>query len=96
MVIANEHQNTDLFWALRGGGGGTFGVVVNATVRTFDEVPLVLTDLKISTPAGNPSFWHAMADFHASLPRLVDVGGAATTSWCRKCRSWATRSAYPA
>ena len=76
LVIANEHQNTDLFWALRGGGGGTFGVVINATVRTFDEVPLVLTDLKISTPAGNPSFWHAMADFHGSLPRLVDVGGA--------------------
>ncbi|CAE6438450.1 unnamed protein product [Rhizoctonia solani] len=28
---ANACQNTDLFWALRGGGGGTFGVVLEAT-----------------------------------------------------------------
>ncbi|KAE8351821.1 chanoclavine-I synthase oxidoreductase protein [Aspergillus coremiiformis] len=26
LVTANSHHNPDLFWALRGGGGGTFGV----------------------------------------------------------------------
>ncbi|KAJ3504745.1 hypothetical protein NLJ89_g7778 [Agrocybe chaxingu] len=30
--IANACQNEDLFWALRGGGGGTFGVVLEATM----------------------------------------------------------------
>lgn len=29
--IANKHQNSDLFWALRGGGGGTFGLVIETT-----------------------------------------------------------------
>ncbi|PPQ87559.1 hypothetical protein CVT26_010803, partial [Gymnopilus dilepis] len=29
---ANACQNTDLFFALRGGGGGTFGVVMDATI----------------------------------------------------------------
>ncbi|KIJ42536.1 hypothetical protein M422DRAFT_170983 [Sphaerobolus stellatus SS14] len=29
--IANQCQNKDLFFALRGGGGGTFGVVLSAT-----------------------------------------------------------------
>ncbi|KAL4062935.1 hypothetical protein J3A83DRAFT_4107888 [Scleroderma citrinum] len=29
--IANKCQNSDLFWALRGGGGGTFGIVLEAT-----------------------------------------------------------------
>ncbi|KAG8680625.1 hypothetical protein FRC11_002206, partial [Ceratobasidium sp. 423] len=29
--VANACQNQDLFWALRGGGGGTFGVVLEAT-----------------------------------------------------------------
>ncbi|KAF8598985.1 FAD-binding domain-containing protein [Ceratobasidium sp. AG-I] len=29
--VANACQNQDLFWALRGGGGGTFGVVMEAT-----------------------------------------------------------------
>jgi FAD/FMN-containing dehydrogenase len=32
--IANECQNADLFWALRGGGGGTFGVVTRVTLMT--------------------------------------------------------------
>ncbi|PPR06693.1 hypothetical protein CVT26_001454 [Gymnopilus dilepis] len=30
---ANACQNSDLFWALRGGGGGTFGVVLDITVQ---------------------------------------------------------------
>ena len=32
VVTANDAQNQDLFWALRGGGGGTFGVVTRATL----------------------------------------------------------------
>jgi FAD/FMN-containing dehydrogenase len=34
--IANACTNPDLFWALRGGGGGTFGVVSKMTLRTHD------------------------------------------------------------
>jgi FAD/FMN-containing dehydrogenase len=34
--IANACVNPDLFWALKGGGGGTFGVVSKLTVRTHD------------------------------------------------------------
>jgi hypothetical protein len=36
VLIANACQNKDLFWALRGGGGGTFGVVTKITYRTHD------------------------------------------------------------
>ena len=32
--VANACQNQDLFWALRGGGGGTYGVVTKVTLRT--------------------------------------------------------------
>ena len=32
--IANGCQDQDLFWALRGGGGGTFGIVTRVTLRT--------------------------------------------------------------
>lgn len=32
-VTASAEQNPDLFWALRGGGGGTFGVVTSAEFR---------------------------------------------------------------
>ena len=32
--IANACNNPDLFWALKGGGGGTFGVVTKMTLKT--------------------------------------------------------------
>jgi len=36
--IANACTNPDLFWALKGGGGGSFGVVTKLTVRVH-EIP---------------------------------------------------------
>ena len=33
-IIANAYCNKDLFWALRGGGGGTWGVVTSVTYKT--------------------------------------------------------------
>jgi len=34
--IVNACQDPDLFWALKGGGGGTFGVVTRLTLRTHE------------------------------------------------------------
>ena len=34
VLLANAYQNQDLFWALRGGGGGTFGIVTRVTLKT--------------------------------------------------------------
>ncbi|KAF4311732.1 isoamyl alcohol oxidase [Botryosphaeria dothidea] len=38
--VANRESNADLFWAIRGGGGGTFGVVVEATWKAHVAVPM--------------------------------------------------------
>ncbi|KAH6692456.1 isoamyl alcohol oxidase [Plectosphaerella plurivora] len=38
LVKANAGENADLFFALRGGGPSTYGVVVSATFRTYEEV----------------------------------------------------------
>jgi FAD/FMN-containing dehydrogenase len=34
--IANAFTNPDLFWAIKGGGGGSFGVLTKLTLRTRD------------------------------------------------------------
>src|SRR5436190_4295960 len=34
--LANACTNSDLFWALKGGGGGSFGVITRITLRTHE------------------------------------------------------------
>jgi FAD/FMN-containing dehydrogenase len=40
IVVASEQVNPDLFWALRGGTGNNFGVLLQVTYRLFDPGPL--------------------------------------------------------
>ncbi|KAF7589020.1 hypothetical protein BBP40_004847 [Aspergillus hancockii] len=57
LVTANHRQNPALFWALRGGGGGTYGVVTQATVRAYPDDPVVVTTVSIAAPRENEEFW---------------------------------------
>jgi len=41
VVRASDNENSDLFWALRG-GGGNFGIVTEATFQLHDVGPMVL------------------------------------------------------
>ena len=47
--IANACTNPDLFWALKGGGGGTFGVVTRLTLRTH-ELPEIFGAVQRDDP----------------------------------------------
>ncbi|KAF9886062.1 hypothetical protein FE257_012119 [Aspergillus nanangensis] len=71
LVVANQFQNPDLYWAFRGGGGGTFGVAVHTTVQTFPDIPAVRVSLDIQVPLtsaelagqhGNADIWHIIED----------------------------------
>ncbi|OAA67716.1 FAD-binding, type 2 [Akanthomyces lecanii RCEF 1005] len=77
LLVANDYQNRDLFWALRGGGGGTFGVVVSVTIRTFPDVPALalMSDIALPGPADD-RFWDILAGLHQRLPALADAGGS--------------------
>jgi FAD/FMN-containing dehydrogenase len=56
--IANACTNPDLFWALKGGGGGTFGVVTRVTLRTH-ELPAsfggVAATIEASSDSASPA-----------------------------------------
>lgn len=43
-VTASATSNSDLFWALRGGGGSTFGIVTSVIVKAFPQ-----TDVSVSS-----------------------------------------------
>ncbi|KDQ50497.1 hypothetical protein JAAARDRAFT_63111 [Jaapia argillacea MUCL 33604] len=60
----NACQNTDLFYALRGGGGGTFGVVLESTVLASPRVTLQVVVVEWAKPnaALTKSLWKILID----------------------------------
>jgi hypothetical protein len=47
-VVADEEENTDLFYALRGGGPSTYGVVVSVVVKAYPPTTLSSSSLSIA------------------------------------------------
>lgn len=75
VVKASRTENSDLYWALSGGGAGNWGVVLSLTVRAFPDAPIGSAMIQW-TPASNPNgrFWQAIDAFNAHLPAIVDGG----------------------
>ncbi|KAJ5975562.1 hypothetical protein N7481_009269 [Penicillium waksmanii] len=74
-VIASRSHNADLFWALSGGGGGNYGVVVSMTVKAYNDAPIAggavqFTAANITTD----TFYEAVSEFHHQLPKMIDQG----------------------
>ncbi|KAH8895709.1 FAD-binding domain-containing protein [Thozetella sp. PMI_491] len=78
-LTATPTENSDLYFALSGGGGGTYGVVVSMTVRLYPEGPVAGGFLTFNaSSAGADAFWEAVQLFHSVLPAIVDTGATAT------------------
>jgi FAD/FMN-containing dehydrogenase len=59
--IANACTNPDLFWALKGGGGGTFGVVTRLTLRTH-PLPATLGSANANITASSDAAYRALVE----------------------------------
>lgn len=75
VVVANACQNQDLFWALRGGGGATFGVILTFTMALNPDLPTTQVIWGVSPLANNSvHFYDAAAYAFSQYPTLVDAG----------------------
>lgn len=75
-VTINNDTNPDLYWAFRGGGGSTFGVVTSVTVRAYPKLPVTVDKWSWSTVSANVStevFWEAMKVYYdnGQLPKVL-------------------------
>ncbi|CAM4778915.1 unnamed protein product [Rotaria magnacalcarata] len=69
----SECQNGDLFWALNGGGGGTFAVVLSVVLRTFPSPSIVVATFDVTTP--NEARYKSLTeDFIRLVSTVADAG----------------------
>lgn len=48
LLVANREQNSDLYWTLSGGGGGTYGVAWSMTSKAHPDGPVSGLNLSVS------------------------------------------------
>ena len=72
-VIANAYRNKDLFWALRGGGGGTWGVVTSVTYKTHLSTPFSSALILVNSTNAN-STQKFLTEIIRLTPSLVEQG----------------------
>ncbi|RFU28972.1 hypothetical protein B7463_g7353, partial [Scytalidium lignicola] len=75
LVTASRTQNSDLYWALSGGGGGTYGVVVSMTAKVYpDNIVGGMTMQFLAADNQLDSFYAGIEAFHSHLTAMVDAG----------------------
>ncbi|KAF7557179.1 hypothetical protein G7Z17_g865 [Cylindrodendrum hubeiense] len=73
-LTVNENQHFDLFWAMRGGGGSTFGVITAVTLKTHPSPKLLSSSWMLLTDPDAPFLYDAIAYTLSQFPSLGDAG----------------------
>lgn len=76
-IVASPTQNEDLFWAVNGGGGGTYAVVLSVTTRAHQDGPVAGATFSIGLSAHQTadSWWDVVSIWHQHLVRLHSLPG---------------------
>ncbi|CAH0024597.1 unnamed protein product, partial [Clonostachys rhizophaga] len=78
-LTASATENSDLYWALSGGGPGNYGVVLSLTTKAYADGPTAGATLAfINTDPDK--YWKAVGAFQSHLLALDEIHGFAT-SW---------------
>ncbi|KAJ2980526.1 hypothetical protein NQ176_g2581 [Zarea fungicola] len=78
ITTANACQNQDLFAALRGGGGGTYGIVTSATIKAYKDHPVLGHDLAIAAIDNSSALVNSTGDILSGYPEIVEEGFSGT------------------
>ncbi|KAI8625340.1 putative FAD-dependent isoamyl alcohol oxidase [Xylariaceae sp. FL1651] len=72
-LIATPEKNADLYWALSGGGGGTYAVVLSMTTKLHPDGPVASGALQfgLGDSPDESTFWEAIGLFFQQLPSFV-------------------------
>ncbi|KAL0064816.1 hypothetical protein AAF712_008213 [Marasmius tenuissimus] len=71
-VVASPSENEDLFWALQGGGGGTYAIVWSVTVKAHLDAHVSVGFLNFTVTTGTEDYWKAVHAYQAIIPNITD------------------------
>lgn len=72
-LTASATKNPDLYWALTGGGGGTYAVVVSMTARAYQDDRTGGASLIVQADGvTQDTYWDMIALWQTGLPSFVD------------------------
>jgi FAD/FMN-containing dehydrogenase len=74
---ASPTENADLYWALSGGGGGTYAVVLSVTVKAHPEMTTTSATLTFDGAGMATQFWKVVQTFIVDILPLIDAGAVA-------------------
>ncbi|CZR67902.1 related to isoamyl alcohol oxidase [Phialocephala subalpina] len=77
-LVASPSKNADLFWALNGGGGSAYAVILSHTTRAHADGPVAGATVSINN-TDETTYWAAVDAWHSLLPALNSVPGAASS-----------------
>ncbi|KAI1074439.1 FAD binding domain protein [Whalleya microplaca] len=72
LLTATPSHNPDLYWALAGGGGGTYGVVLSMTVKLHENMPTAGATLSFVEPSD--AYWDVVQTFLVNMPAVLRAG----------------------
>lgn len=79
-----DGEYSDLYWAMTGGGGGTWGVALSMTVKAYPEGRIGGADFSFSADGVPPdTYWAATRRLHAFMVNFTDQGNTATWAQTR-------------
>ncbi|KAI1081408.1 putative isoamyl alcohol oxidase [Whalleya microplaca] len=69
----------DLYWALSGGGGSTWGVILSLTTKVYQEGIVGAGNFSFNASGiSSETYWAAVANVYAFMPNFTDAGGTFT------------------
>ncbi|KAL4967031.1 putative isoamyl alcohol oxidase [Aspergillus stella-maris] len=77
VLVANDVQNSDIFWAIRGAGGGQFGVITEFVIATHPMPKNVVAGgltIYATTTSGANASWDALVEIASLVPDIMDNG----------------------
>jgi hypothetical protein len=79
-IFANREENFDLYWALSGGGGGTYGIVLSMTSKAHQDTPTAGANLTfLSTGLSKDTFYSLVEEFQKTVIPVSTEAGVVTT-----------------